>query len=781
MHAFADRFLLKLCLFNRHHLPHGCALPCHIRAAETSDLSALQLRLSQGQRITAAAHRQLCQLAADRLQGSTARQYCLPLARVSDPAAAVAAYQIGKHIGQQLQEVQEQLQPADEQPQQGRQQQGLQLLLELESTSTQLLGDQLQLLVQLTPRLQLQHTELQQTRQQQQQQEQPDHQQQPATRNRTAEGGSRSSSWWGPLLQLCHAECVLWHADVSPVTSQSSWQWDAVTGMLTVQALLPLSLLVQLALGSHTSSSSSTGTCSGGLNSIRQQAMPTAASAAAIASAAGAAGSIDAYVGAARAMGVAAATAAGIDNSSSSSSICGASIAGAPAVQLHAAVVVAACCSPQAVAQMKNKQLNTSSASATAVLGAGATAAHVVDCAELLAPATALLLLPVLQVPAQQLLLQQLAGASAASPASLQQHRNNGSALLSAAAGVGLPAAVGAGAASLAAAHLDGMQTPSRPLASRHNQQQQQQQLGTLTGGPTSLQPSTAGGTNGHISSYGGADVVPPTPYSALQEDGMQQHEENEDIVIKDSQDSGGHVPDSIMRGAAPPAPAAAPASTAIAGRTKQHLQQQQQLPDSMLQAKHTRQLLLQCDSADSVGGNTSRNLLLLPTVLVQQLGFVAVAGPQAAELAAAVQLLDKQTQQQPVHLLLHLNTPRGLLHSHHAASACGSSSRCSIRLAWFSSRAVHLELGGSCSQDVDVLQKLLMMAVHSLPGVSSQGVSESRAVLLVLPLIRMLTVTVCAAAATASCCAFHKMHSDTMPSVGGNPWLRQCLPGQPA
>jgi hypothetical protein len=516
------------------------------------------------------------------------------------------------------------------------------------------------------------------------------------------------------------------------VTSQSSWQWDAVTGLLTVEALLPLSLVVQLAMGSHANSSStgSTGTSVGigGLSSIRQQAVPTAGLAAATASAAGAAGSTDAYGGAATAMAAAAATAAGIDtSSSSSSSICGASMTGAPAVQLHAAVVVAACCSTQAVAQVKNTQLSSSSASATAVIGTAAPAAHMADCAELLAPATALLHLPSLQVPVQQLLLQQLAGATAASPALLQHHHSNSSALHFAAAGAGLAAAAGAGAGSLAAAHLDSMHTPNRPLASKHNQQQQQQQFGTLTGGPTSLQPSTAGGTNGHLSSYGGADVVPPTPYSAMQEDGMQQHKEHDDhgdIVIKDSQDSEGHVPDSVMRDAAAPAPAVAPGSTVLG--PKQHLQQQQQqqqLPVRMLQAKHTRQLLLQCDSADSHSGNGSCTLLLLPSVLVQQLGFVTVAGPEAAELALAVQQLDKQTQQQPVHMLLQLSTPRGLLQSHHAANVRGSSSGCSIRWAWFSSTAMHVELGGSCSQDVDVLHKLLVMAVHSLPGVSLQGV----------------------------------------------------------
>jgi hypothetical protein len=720
--VFASSLLPHICLFKSVNAGlMGCALSSHIGAAETSDLSALQARLSQGQRVTAAAHRQLCQLAADRLQGSTARQYCLPLARVSDPAAAVAAYQIGRQIGQQLQEVQEQLQPADEQAQQDRQHQCLQLLLELESCSTQLVGDRLQLVVQLKPRLQLQHPQLQQARQQQQH-EHKHHQQQAAGRHQTVEGGgnSSSSSWWGPLFQPCHAECVLWHADVSPVTSQSSWQWDAVTGLLTVQALLPLSLLVQLASGSRANSSSSMSTGLGGLSSIRQQAMPTAGSAAATATAAAAAGSADAYVGAAAAMAAAAATAAGISNSSSSS-ICGASMTDAPEVQLHAAVVVAACCSPQAVAQVKNKQLNSSSASAAALVGAAATAAHVVDYAELLAPATALLHLPALQVPVQQLLLQQLAGASAAWPAlqQQQQQHNTGSALP--------PAAAGAGAASLGAAHLDSMHTPSRPLASKHNQQQQQQ-FGTLTAGPTSLQPSTAGGTNGHLSSYGGADVVPPTPYSAMQEDGMQQHEEHdnhEDIVIKDSQDSGGHVPDSVMRDAAPPAPASAaePGSTAFAERTKQRpqqQQQQQQLPDRMFQAKHMRQLLLKCDPADSNSSNGT--LLLLPSVLVQQLGFVAVAGPQAAELAVAVQQLDNQTQQQPVHVLLHLNTSRGVLQSHHAANVRSSSSGCSIRLAWFSSKAVHVELRGSCSQDVHALHKLLLMAVHSLSGVSLQG-----------------------------------------------------------
>jgi hypothetical protein len=595
---------------------------------------------------------------------------------VSDPAAAVAAYQVGKQIAPQLQETQEH-QQQQQQPTDKQQQQGMRLLLELVSSSTQLAGNQLQLVVRFKPRLQLQHSlsALQH--------KQPQQQQQLSLKDRALEdsngSNSSTSSWWGPLLQPCHAECVLWHADVSPVTSQSSWQWDAVAGVLTVQASLPLSSLVQLALAAQRSSSSSSKTGLGGLSSSCKQPALAAQSAAA--------GSCsDAYVGAASSMAAAAAAAAG----SGSGNVRDASAAGT-AVQLNAAVVAAASCSQQAVVQAKSKQPTSSLAAA------GSTGLEL-DRAELLAPATALLHLPSLQVPTQQLLLQHLAGAHAGHPTTLEHF---GSDCIQAA-----PAAAATGVPSSAAPHSDGMRTPSRPVASKHNQQL----LGASTGGgAASLQPSAATATGPH-SSYAGGDVVPPTPYSAMQEDGAQQHE---DIVIKDSQESEDHVPDSIMRDAAPAPAVAAPAAAAAAQNGHHGLQQLQQEPFKMLRPKHLRELLLQYDSA-VLGGSSGSLLLLLPSVLEQQMGFAAVAGVSAAQLSQAVQQLDIQPQQQPVHMLLQLNSARGESHG-----SCGSSSGCSISFAWFSSRAVHVELGSSSSEELDVLQQLLLTAVHSLPGVS--------------------------------------------------------------
>ncbi|KAF6261070.1 hypothetical protein COO60DRAFT_821721 [Scenedesmus sp. NREL 46B-D3] len=187
----------------------------------------------------------------------------------------------------------------------------MRLLLALVSSNTQLAGDQLQLVIQLKPHLQLhrtaQHKHLQQ--------------QQLGSKDRTVEEGrssstasSSSSSWWGPLLQPCHAECVLWHADISPVTSQSSWQWDAVTGLLTVHAVVPLSL--QLTLASQASSSSGAGfqglSSSWKLLNSGQLPTSTAGSKAAAGSTVDSACG-DAYIGAAMAMAAAAAAAAGSD------------------------------------------------------------------------------------------------------------------------------------------------------------------------------------------------------------------------------------------------------------------------------------------------------------------------------------------------------------------------------------------------------------------------------------------------------------------------------------
>jgi hypothetical protein len=346
------------------------------------------------------------------------------------------------------------------------------------------------------------------------------------------------------------------------------------------------------------------------------------------------------------------------------------------------------------VAQVQSRQLRNASTAATA-------AAREMDCTELLVPATALLHLPPLQVPAQQLLLQHLAGTHAALPVTLQQLGQHSSK-----AGAAAATAAGNGVFSLAAPHSDGIRTPSRPVAGKNTHQQQ---LDAPIKGAASLQPSTVR-ANGQPGSYTGADVVPPTPYSAMQEDGPQQHAD--DIVIEDSQESEGHVPDSIMRDAAAPAVAAdVAAGAAVLQGTDGHgsLQQQlQQEPARALGTKHVRELLLQHDPA--AAGGSSYSLLLLPSVLVQKMGFAEVAGVGIAQLAHAVMQLEQQLQQHPVHLLLQLNSAQAGMHGSHGSS---------ISFAWFSSKAVHVELHDSSSSGLDVLQQLLLTAVQRLPGVS--------------------------------------------------------------
>ncbi|KAF8058102.1 hypothetical protein HT031_005762 [Scenedesmus sp. PABB004] len=540
---------------------------------ESLELSALQGRLQEVHRVSMAVHQQLCQLAADRVQGSTARQLVLPLAAADDPTAPVAAYQLGRRIAaaqQQQLAALRRLQAAPGRagggapcPQPG----DVRLSLELLACATTLRGGALQLEVRVKPQLQLQL---------------PD-----------ARG---DVSWWGPLLQPCHAELALWHAGAAPVTSQSSWRWDGLAGELTLHAELASDGLLALAAASSSAA--------GGGDRGAQQA-------------GGAAGDGAPYVGVARAIAAAAAAAAQ------------AGTVAAAGLQLQAAVVMAASCSRQAAVQLE----------ADAAADTPREATRAVQASQLLAPATALLHLPPVAVPLQQLLSRRL-GASA---------------------DAGLPASGGCGAVAAPAAG-DAMRTPLRPPPA-----------GARAGGASWPGPAAAS-----AASAGGIDMVPPTPCSAVDDEGG--------LVIRDSQASedGGDAAPTQDADARHDADAAA----APDGGGSSSGAPQAQQPG--------RQLLLRRQGG-GLGG-------LLGAL--QRAGFVA-QGRQGAAAEALQQLGAERSGGSGARAVASL-------------APGGGGGGTSLRLTWFSDSEVHAELAAGSEQELDALQELLLLVAHG----ACQGVT---------------------------------------------------------
>lgn len=307
------------------------------------------------QRLAAAGHKQLCQMAADTLYHSSVRQHVLPLSSMQ-PGAALAVYRAGRQLAEKQQH-------AAEQAVQGPL--TTQLLLQVSNVSTRLQNHILQVQACLRPELQSMRT--------------PD---------------GQAVKWCGALLQPCHAELLLWHAGAAGVTTSSTWSWDAVSGQLTVTSVVSIDLLLQL----RSLRSSKQGTA---------QAIDMPAQAAGVD--AQAKHLQDGHAGVAHALATAAQrVAGGMASDATSSTHTGSHAADLwSTVELHAAVAVSACCSNQAVVQWEARQQPQLQMMSHRLL----------QRAKLLEPALALLHLEPLRVSAQDLLVYQLTGTAPGSHA----------------------------------------------------------------------------------------------------------------------------------------------------------------------------------------------------------------------------------------------------------------------------------------------------------------------------------------------------------------------------
>lgn len=617
-----------------HQIPPTCnarCCCCLLLLTECVDLAALQHRFSHNLRVTAAAHAHLCQVAADTIQTSTAHQYSLPLSQL-DSQAAAAAYTTGKHIQQQ-----QQAGFGDPHSSSSLQDRCLRLVLEIISHSSQLTTDELQLVVQVKPVLHLQHQ-----------------------RGGSAHAlpSSAVMSWWGPLLQVCHAELLLWHTDGLAVASQTNWQWDTVAGVVMVQASVPRNQLLSLVQQQGVSRDSSIG-----MTTQRAGLSPDSSAHRELQ---------DHYVGVAEAIAAAVSQVAepspspgqtGTNSSSRSSS----------SVQLGAAVVVAACCSNQAAAQMQVNKPNSSKA-------LQGHSEEVLLRHHLLTPRTALLHLPAVTVSLRQLLmpLQGDTAAHANSHQSLQQADCN------------CTQAQGAVIASV-------LQTPARG----HVPQQHSPKGQTVQG--SKLQALHPGFTH--------PDVVPPTPWDdsqIMQVDDDQQQYQHE-MVVEDSQpeDNNAAVDDHHQQ----------PSVADLSGRTTDdvmgkglHMQDKQQLDQRQMnkqvqqQQQYDRQLLLRGPAAA---------LLQLPIVLIELHGFL-FQEPAAADTAQQPQSLTAALHRLSHHLpgdLVHINLRLPGRPDCH-------DSRC-IELVYMSGELVHVLLSASSSHQLQLLQLMLVAAAQELPEVS--------------------------------------------------------------
>lgn len=283
--------------YKTHELMCACCV-----CAETRELYGLQQRVTAAQRLAAAGHKMLCQMAADTLHRSSIRQYVLPLSSMQ-PGGALAVY----HAGRRLAEQQKQQQAS---PQGSGKPGATQLLLQVASISTALQDRHLQLQVCVRPELHAENKQL--------------------------------AAWSGALLQPCHAELLVWHASHPGGTSNSEWSWDAISGELTITCSLAVDLLLQL----HSLNDSTSGAAQPGHSNSEQAA-------------AGIAGGQHLEAGQAQLAHVLAAAAeqvAGTHERSSRSSSSQQMAQGTEAIQLQAAVAVSARCSSQAVVQHEARQ-----------------------------------------------------------------------------------------------------------------------------------------------------------------------------------------------------------------------------------------------------------------------------------------------------------------------------------------------------------------------------------------------------------------------------------------
>jgi hypothetical protein len=283
------------------------------------------------------------------------RQYVLPLSSMR-PGAALAVYHAGRQLAEQQHQQQQEQQQEQAPPQGGSQPGPTQLLLQVVSISTALQDRQLQLQVCVRPELRALNKQL--------------------------------ATWSGALLQPCHAELLMWHASQAGVTSSSEWSWDALSGQLTITCSIAVDLLLQL----HSLDRSTPGAAQSGYSNSKQAA-------------AGTAGSQHPAAGQAQLAHVLAAAAeqvAGGVHESSSRANSGQQVAqGTEDIQLQAAVALSAHCSNQAVAQYEARQPSQQQH-----------AQLVLQRAQLLAPALALLHLQPFQFAAQDLLMHQLTGST---------------------------------------------------------------------------------------------------------------------------------------------------------------------------------------------------------------------------------------------------------------------------------------------------------------------------------------------------------------------------------
>jgi hypothetical protein len=366
--------------------------------ADTRELSAWQQRFVTAQRLAAAGHRHLCQMAADTMYRSTVRQFVMPVGLVA-PGAAQAVYEAGRQLGSQQQQALAALPPSavPMQP-------DLQLLLQVVSIDSSLQDSQLQLQVCVEPSLQcmLPH-----------------------------EQGVNMPAWRGALLQLCHAELLLWHAGTAGVTVRSSWSWDPVAGQLMITATTGFDTLLQL----HSIHSTDLDQAHAGTSSASREHSVHGGKAS---------NAVHGQLEVAQALAAAVRRLTGsvLGCSSSMGSCCQSGT-----LQLQAAIAVSACYSTQAVVQWESSCQQQQ-------LTAGQ---RLLQRTQLLSPAVALLHLQPVRVSVQDILLQKVA---AQTPGLML-------APLPAAADLTMTVAARAGAPMQADSH-DAMQTPVKASAAGH-------------------------------------------------------------------------------------------------------------------------------------------------------------------------------------------------------------------------------------------------------------------------------------------------------------------------